>query len=178
MLELIGFRSNKCVTDSAMAAGYGVPRWNGFTMQDDWNLDRVVAAIKRAAQETENPAMANALAAATAKQQGRERALARRREQALAEDTRRQEEEAVMSGLEVDIRMLRANYPGMSLLDAVEYTTPDPDRRVALYGRCTAEDRSISAVAQDYPGPFKIASSAAQDLAQLERRAKAEGFQV
>jgi hypothetical protein len=50
MLELLGYRSNKCVTDSAISAGFGVPRWNGFTMQYDWNLDRVVAAIRTAIQ--------------------------------------------------------------------------------------------------------------------------------
>src|SRR5580692_7148910 len=58
MLELLGFRSNKCVTDSAMEAGFGVPRWNGFTMQNDWHLALVVAAIKSAAQDPEKPAIA------------------------------------------------------------------------------------------------------------------------
>jgi hypothetical protein len=61
-----------------------------------------------------------------------------------------------MSGLDVDIRMLRATGPGMSLLDAVEYTTPDPNAGL---------------LSMD-------AASSAMDLALLERRAKAEGFQV
>jgi hypothetical protein len=39
-------------------------------MQNDWHLDRVLAAIRTAVQKTENPAIANALAAAIAKQQG------------------------------------------------------------------------------------------------------------
>jgi hypothetical protein len=48
MLELLGYRSNKCITDSVIEAGFGVPRWNGFTMQNDWHLDRVLAAIRTA----------------------------------------------------------------------------------------------------------------------------------
>jgi hypothetical protein len=51
----------------------------------------------------------------------------------------------------------------MSLLTAVEYTTSNPARRIALYGRRSAEDDSIGA---------------AKDLTLLERRAKAKGFQV
>ena len=68
----------------------------------------------------------------------------------------------------------------MSLLTAVEYITPHPARRIALYSRCSAEDRSIgsSGMDQDESLPLKIASSVAKDLALLERRAKAEGFQV
>ena len=68
----------------------------------------------------------------------------------------------------------------MTLLDAVEYITPDPARRIALYSRCIPEDRSIrsSGLEQDHPRLLKIASSSAMDLALLERRAMAEGFQV
>jgi hypothetical protein len=51
----------------------------------------------------------------------------------------------------------------MSLLTAVEFITHDPARRVALYRGCHAEDQSIGA---------------AKDLALLERRARAEGFQI
>jgi hypothetical protein len=57
----------------------------------------------------------------------------------------------------------QATNPEMNLLTAVEYITPDPGRRVALYRGRHAEDHSIGA---------------AKDLAFLERRAQAEGFQV
>jgi hypothetical protein len=126
MLESLGLRSNKCVTDNAMSAGFGVPRWNGFTMQDDWHLARVVAAIRTAVQDTENPAIADALAAAIAKQQGRERVAAHKRKQEEQEAARRQEEEAVMSALQVELRALRATDPDMTLLDAVEFVTSAP----------------------------------------------------
>jgi hypothetical protein len=179
MLELLGYRSNKCVTDNAMSAGFGVRRWNGFTVQYDWHLARVVAAIKFAAQDPEKPAVAHALATAIVKQQGRERVLARKREQVEEEAARRQEEEAVVSGLQVELRVLQASDPGMSLLDAVEFVTPDPGQRIALYRRC-AEDADIQArgLSQDDPRLLKIASSSALDLAFLERRARGDGFQV
>jgi hypothetical protein len=90
----MGYRSDGCVTNSAMAAGFGVPRWNDFTMQNDWHLDRVLAAIRSAAQDPEKPAIANALAAAIAKQRGRERVLARKRKQEETAAAGRQEEEA------------------------------------------------------------------------------------
>jgi hypothetical protein len=38
ILELSGYRSNKHVTDSAVAAGCGVRRWDGFAMHDDCTL--------------------------------------------------------------------------------------------------------------------------------------------
>jgi hypothetical protein len=94
ILDLMGYRSDGCVTNSAMAAGFGVPRWNDFTMQNDWHLDRVLAAIRSAAQDPEKPAIANALAAAIAKQRGRERVLARKRKQEETAAAGRQEEEA------------------------------------------------------------------------------------
>jgi hypothetical protein len=67
----------------------------------------------------------------------------------------------------------------MSLLDAVEYITPDPDRRIALYGFCSPQDQSVrsSGMGQDDPRLLKIASLVAHDLALLERRARAEGYQ-
>jgi len=74
--------------------------------------------------------------------------------------------------------MLRAIDPGMTLLDAVEYITPDPDRRIALYGRCSADNQSVNGVDQDDPGLLEIDSLAAKELARLERRAKAEGFSI
>jgi hypothetical protein len=51
----------------------------------------------------------------------------------------------------------------MTLLDAVEYITPDPAHRVALYIHCSGEEGSIGA---------------ARDVALLERRARAEGFHI
>jgi hypothetical protein len=179
MLELLGYRSKKCVTDSAMAAGFGVPRWNGFTMQDDWHLARVVSAIRTAVQDTENPAIADALAAAIGRQQGRERLVARKCKRDEEEVSHRQEEEAVMSGLRHELQALQAADPGMSLLDAVEFVTSDPGHRITLYRRC-AEDADIQArdLSQVDQRLLKIASSSALDLAFLERRARSEGFQV
>lgn len=102
------------------------------------------------------------IAAAIASRQARARAAARKR--ALEEtEAAWQREEAVVSLLEVELRALCATDPGMSLLTAVEYVTPDPAHRVALYRCCHGEDQSIGA---------------ASDLAFLERRAQAEGFQV
>jgi hypothetical protein len=63
----------------------------------------------------------------------------------------------------------------MSLLDAVEYTTSDPERRLALYTHCNAEDRGLNGMAYDDPH-LKTVSSSAVDLAFLERRAMAEVF--
>jgi hypothetical protein len=157
MLDLMGYRSDGCGTSSAMAAGFGVPRWNDFTMQNDWHLDRVLAAIRSAAQDPEKPAIADALAAAVAKQQDRERAMARQREQKETEAARREEEEAVVSGLEVELRTLRATDPGMSLLDAVEYITCEPAHRVALYRRC-AEDGDIQAGGRSQDDPRLLKS--------------------
>jgi hypothetical protein len=68
----------------------------------------------------------------------------------------------------------------MSLLDAVEYIASDPDRRIALYRLCGAEDgdTNTSCLDQDAPHLLNIASSSAMDLAFLERRARGEGFRV
>jgi hypothetical protein len=177
ILDLMGYRSDGCVTNSAMAAGFGVPRWNDFTMQNDWHLDRVLAAIRTAVQDPGEPAVADALAAAIANQEARERVAARKRKQVEAEAARRQEEEAVVAGLEGELRVLRSTDPGMSLLNAVEYVTSDPARRIGLYKRCSAEDRSISGMGQDDVRPLTMTSSVSKDLALLERRAQAEGFQ-
>jgi hypothetical protein len=73
ILELLGYRSNKHVTDSAVAAGCGVRRWDGYATNDDWHLDRAVSAIRPPAQSPSEPEDANALAAAIAKQGARER---------------------------------------------------------------------------------------------------------
>jgi hypothetical protein len=68
----------------------------------------------------------------------------------------------------------------MSMLTAIEYITADPALRVALYLHCSPEDWSTrsSATSHDDPRLLKIASMVAKDLVLLERRAKAEGFQV
>ena len=84
----------------------------------------------------------------------------------------------MISALQVELRALRDTDPGMSLLTAVEYITADPGRRIALYRLCSSEDRSFSGMGQDKTCHLNIASSAVKDLALLERRAKAEGFQV
>ena len=39
-------------------------RWDGNVIHYDWHLDRVVAAIRSAAQDPEKPAIADALSAA------------------------------------------------------------------------------------------------------------------
>jgi hypothetical protein len=155
ILELLGYRSNKHATDSAVAAGHGVRRWDGYTMHDDWNLEPVVSAIRSAAQSPSEPAVADALAAAIAKQEGRERVLARKREQEEMAAACRQAEEAVMSGLRHELQTLCAADPGMSLLTAVEFTTSDPAHRVALYRRC-AEDGDIQARGRSQDDPTSI----------------------
>jgi len=100
-------------------------------MYDDWHLDRVVAAIRSAAQVPGEPVVADALAEAVGRQEARERVAARKREQEEKEATRRQEEEALISELQVELRALRVTEPGMSLLIAVEYVTPHPARRMS-----------------------------------------------
>ena len=99
MLERLGYRVDKRVTDSAVAAGCGVRRWDGYAMHDDWHLDRVVSAIRSAAQVPGNPDVANALAAGIAKREAKKRVAARKRKQEETEAARRQEEEAVISAL-------------------------------------------------------------------------------
>ncbi len=178
LLELLGYRFAKHVTDRAVAAGCGVRRWDGYVMHDDWHLERVVSAIRAAAQVPGKPAVVDALATAIAQQEERERAVARKRVREETETGRRQEEEAEISALRVELLALRGTGPGMSLLTAVEYITPDPARRIALYMRCSLEDSGIrcGVMGQDDPGLLIIPSSVAKDLALLERRARAEGF--
>jgi hypothetical protein len=129
MLELLGYRCGKHVTDSAVASGCGVRRWDGYTMHDDWHLDRVVSAIRSAAQVPGEPAVADALAAAVDRREARERVAARKRRRQELEAARRQEEEAVISALEIELRAPRAT---------------DPARRIALYRCCSPENRSGS----------------------------------
>jgi hypothetical protein len=45
MLELLGYRVAKHVTDKAVTAGCGVHRWDRYTMHDDWHVDRVVLQV-------------------------------------------------------------------------------------------------------------------------------------
>jgi hypothetical protein len=163
ILERLGYRGDKRVTDSAFAAGCGVRRRDGYAMYDDWHLDRALAAIRSAAEVPGNPEVADALRTAIAKQERKARVTARKREQEQTEAAHQQEEEAVMSALQVELRALGDTDAGMSLLTAVEFISPDLAQRIALYRRCHAEDQSIGA---------------AKDLGLLERRAKAEGFQV
>jgi hypothetical protein len=134
-----------------------------------------VSAIRSAAQVPGNPEVADALAAAISRQQGRERVFARKHEQEETAAACRQEEETVIFGLEVDIGMRRATDPGMSLLDAVEYIAPDPDRRIALYRYCRGDDRNIGPSGMGQDGLLKTTSLVDKDLALLERRAKADG---
>ena len=180
ILEQLGYRSNNCVTDSAVAAGCGVHRWDGYALHDDWHLDRVVSAIRLAAQDPGKPEVADVIAASIASQHAKERVAARKRKQEAAEVARRREEEAVMSALQVELRELRAADPGLSLLTAIEYVTADPALRVALYRLCSPGDKSSRSrgMGQDESSLSKIASSLFPDLDFLERRAKAEGFQV
>jgi hypothetical protein len=180
ILELLGYRSEGSVTDSAVRSGCGVRRWNGFTLFYDWHVDRVLSAVRSAAEDPGTSAVADALAAAIVKQNARDRVAACKRKQEETEAARRQKEEATMSGLEVELRALRATDPGMDLLTAVEYITSDPAARIVLYRRCNAENWSIgsSGTRQDDPGLSTIAQSVAKDLALMERRARSEGFQI
>jgi hypothetical protein len=180
ILELLGYRSEGSVTDSAVRARCGVRRWDGFALFHDWHFDRVLSAIRSAADDPGTSSVADALAAAIAKRKARDRVAACKREQAENEAASRQEEEAMISGLEVELRALRATDPGMNLLDAVEYITSDPVARIVLYRRCNTENRGIrySGSGQDDPCLSTIAWSVAKDLALLERRARSEGFQI
>ena len=143
ILERLGYRCDKHVTDDAVAAGCGVRRWDGYVMQDDWHLERAVTAIRTAAQLPGEPAVADALGAAIAKREERERVVARKRKLEETGAARCQEDGVVISALQVELRELRAADPEMNLLAAVEYITPDPAYRIALYRRCNAEDRRM-----------------------------------
>jgi hypothetical protein len=175
ILELLGYRLDKRVTESAVAAGCGLRRWDGYALHSDWHLDRVVSAIGSTVEVPGKPAVADALAAALAKQDARERVASRKRRQEEMKAKSRLEEEVVISGLQIELRALRVADPGMSLLTAVEYITSDAGRQVVLYRRCSLEGWGIesSCMGQDNPR-----FSASRDLALLDRRARAEGHQV
>jgi hypothetical protein len=82
----------------------------------------------------------------------------------------------VISAIQVELRALRDNSPGMDMLTAVEYVTADSGHRVALFRRCSAQDRSVYDMGQDDSRLLKIASSIAKDLGLIECRAMAEGL--
>jgi hypothetical protein len=178
ILEQLGYRLDKRVTDAAVAAGCGLGRRDGYVMHYDWHLDRVVWAIRSAAQLPGESAVADALAAAIAQQQKKERVAARKLKQEETEAARRQEEEAVISMLAVELQALRGTDPGMTLLTAVEFVTSDPAQRIALYRLCSPEDRSVRSGGMGQDRLVNIASLVDKDLALLERRARAEGCQV
>jgi hypothetical protein len=113
--------------DVVFGDGMGLPR------HDDWHLERAVAAIRSAAEVPGNPAVADALAEAVDRREARERVVARKHQLEETEAGRRREEEAIISGLQVELRALRVTDLAMSLLTAVEYITPDPAHRIALY---------------------------------------------
>jgi hypothetical protein len=175
ILELLEYRLGKSVTDNAVAAGCGVRRWDGYALHYDWHLDRVVSTIRSTVEVPGEPAVADALAAALANQDARERVASRKRRQEEMKATSRLEEEAVISGLQIELRALRVADPGMSLLTAVEYITPDAGRQVVLYRRCRLEDCDIGS---SCVGQGNACLSACKDLALLDRRARAEGHQV
>jgi hypothetical protein len=87
-------------------------------MHDAWHLDRVVSAIRSAAQDPQKPANADALVAAVARPEGKERVEDRRPKQGKKEAARQREEEAVVAGLEGELRVLRSTDPGMTLLNS------------------------------------------------------------
>jgi hypothetical protein len=132
-------------------------------------------------RQSKSPAIqqvAVALSGAIGKQQWRERVAARKRKQEETEAAHRQEEEAMVSVPKVELPALYATDPGMTLLTAVEYISPNPARRLSHYRCCSSEDRGVSGMDQDDARSSKIASSVAKYLTLLERRAKAKGFQV
>jgi hypothetical protein len=180
LLERLGYRFEKHVTDRAVADGCAVRRWDGFALHYDWHVERVVSAIRSAAEDPSKRTVADALAEAIAKQNSRERVAARRRKQEETEAADRQEEEAAISVLRIELRALRATDPGMSLLTGVEFITSNSAHRLALYRSCSLEDQSTGSngMGQDDPVLSKIGSSVSKDIALLERRARAEGFQV
>jgi hypothetical protein len=175
ILELLGYRLGKSVTDNAVGAGCGVRRWDGYALLYDWHLDRVVSAIRSTVEVPGKPAVADALVAALAKQDARERVASRKRRQEEIKATSRLEEEAVISGLQIELRALRASDPSISLLTGVEYVTSDAGCQVVLYRRCSLEGWGIGS---SYMGQDNPRLSASRDLALLDRRARAEGHQV
>jgi hypothetical protein len=79
-------------------------------MHDDWQIERAVAAIRSAAEVPGNPAVADALAAAVDRRKA-QRVVARKRKEAETEAAYRQEEDALVSLLEVELRALMRDRP-------------------------------------------------------------------
>jgi hypothetical protein len=133
LLELLGYRSNKHVTDAAVSVGCGVRPWEIplCTMIGTWSVWSPLS--KSAAQDPGK--VADVLATAIASQHAREGLAARKRKKEEADAAYRREEEAVVSGLQVELRRLRVADPEMTLLTAVEFITPDPARRISLQTR-------------------------------------------
>jgi hypothetical protein len=99
ILELMGFRSGKQVSDHAVTAGYGVRWWDGFCFHSDWHRDRLVEAIRSAALCRDNAVIADCVATAVAKQRAKELSAERRRRHEEAEAVQRRRREAEMCGL-------------------------------------------------------------------------------
>jgi hypothetical protein len=111
ILQLLGYRSERHVTDAAVLAGCGPRRWDGFVMHDDWHAETVVSIIRSEVQDSGRPEVGEALMAAIASHESRKRVAAKRREQEETDTKRRQEEEAVVSMLEVELRASRTVFP-------------------------------------------------------------------
>ena len=173
ILDLMSFRSGRQLTDHAVAAAFGVRRWNGDRFYTDWHIDRVVDAIRRAAACPNEPAVADALAAAVAKQQTKKQLIARRQRQKEVEAAQRRERQAVMAALQAELAVLMSSASDLPLLEAVEFVTLDPGDRLALY---RSFENSVHDT-EDDSLPRRSPTSASH-LALLERRAEAEGVQI
>jgi hypothetical protein len=172
ILDLMGFRSERGPSDQAVASGYGVRRYDGDWFHVDWHRDRVVEAIRLAARSGENPAVADALAAAIAKEEAKGLSAAQGRRRQENEAAQLRDRQAQMEGLKAELAALVAGHPDMGLLDAVEFITSHPGDRLALY--CALKDPEPDIGAERLS---MSSASIAADLAVLERRAVAEGFQ-
>jgi hypothetical protein len=83
LLNLLGFRPGRQVSDLAVSTGFGVRRWDGERFFIDWNRDRVVEAIKSAIACPDNPAVTDAI----------EKAVVRQHAKVFLAERRRQKEE-------------------------------------------------------------------------------------
>jgi hypothetical protein len=104
-------------------------------------------------------------------------AIVRRRQQEEIEAAHRQKEEEFKSGLEAELIALMEGDRDMPLLTAVEYITPDPAHRILLYRRQAGQPDHLWHGSGRPPHADAVGSTV-RDLAVLERRAVAEGFQA